>query len=130
MTVNIDPARWGKRLWQSLHYMAYAFPEQPTDAQKQAALQMLSSLRELLPCEKCRQHYSAMLAEHPPTVESRTAFATYLNKIHNQVNARLDKEQVPYDPCVVYGKPRNDWLRILVAVVIGIVVGLLLKSVV
>ena len=126
MSLNIDPARWGKHVWKSLHYIAHAFPEQPSEQQKQAALQVMQSLAHLLPCAKCREHYAAYLAEAPPNVESREAFARYLNQLHNKVNARLDKEQVSYDPAVAYGKPSTNWLQIAIAIVIGIVIGYLL----
>ena len=128
MTVNIDPARWGKHLWKSLHYLAYAFPMQPNTEQKQAALQMLNALSYLLPCAKCRMHYGQFLQANPPDVESRERFARYLNTLHNSVNARLGKELIDYDPDLAYGKKGNDWTRILIAVVIGIVIGLLVRS--
>ena len=128
MSVNIDPSLWGKVTWKTLHYIGYAFPEQPTEEQKRAALNLLFSLANLLPCEKCRQHYSSYLAESPPNVESREGFARYLNELHNKVNERLGKETVAYDSTRPYGKSQVSWTPILIAVVVGILIGFLLKS--
>lgn len=129
MAVNISPRIWGKRQWQSLHYIAFGYPEQPTDEQKQAASNLLYSLQYLLPCEKCRNHYAAYIAEHPPQVNSRTEFAQYINTLHNSVNARLGKPQVPFDPSVPYTKKNSsgiNWTQVIIAVLVGIMIGLLI----
>jgi FAD-linked sulfhydryl oxidase len=129
MAINISPQAWGPKLWKSLHYIAFAYPEQPSDEQKRAALGLLQALGQLLPCEKCRQHYSAYLAEFPPNVDSRTAFARYLNELHNKVNARLGKTSIAHDPSQPYTKPARatSWGQILIAVVFGILLGLLIN---
>lgn len=126
--LSISPQVWGPRLWKSLHTIAFAYPEQPTADQQQAARNFLQSLAYLLPCEKCRQHYSEYLQANPPAVENRTTFAMYLNKFHNSVNARLGKDQVAYDANRPYGKTKTNWLAILGAIVFGILIGLIVKQ--
>ena len=130
MAINISPQAWGPKLWKSLHYLAFAYPEQPSAEQQQAAASLLQALAQLLPCEKCRQHYAAYLSQFPPNVESRAAFARYVNELHNKVNARLGKESIAFDPSTPYAKPAKagiHWGQVLIAVVLGILIGLALS---
>ena len=130
MAVNISPKIWGPKTWKSIHYMAFAYPEQPTDEQKQAASNLLYSLQYLLPCEKCRNHYAAYIAQNPPQVNSRAEFTQYINTLHNHVNGTLGKPVVPYDPSQPYSKAQSsgiNWTQVLIAVVLGILVGLLIS---
>jgi len=128
MSVNIDPKQWGPKLWKSLHYIAYAFPEQPTEAQQQAAQSLFQALAHLLPCAKCRTHYANHLAETPPQVESRQALARYVNELHNKVNEHLGKQEVAHDPKRPYSKAGASWVPILIAVVVGILIGVFVSS--
>lgn len=130
MSINVSPSQWGPKIWKSLHYIAYAYPDTPNEAQKQAAMSLVMALRELLPCEKCRGHYSTYVGENPPNVDSRTEFAKYLHQMHNQVNARLGKESFPFDLSRPYAKKDQGWDvgQILFIVLIGVMLGVLLKA--
>lgn len=97
---NLNPATWGPSFWRVLHTVAFSYPEQPTDAQKQAAESFFNSLTELLPCEKCRKHYTAFLRENPVAAHnsSGSELSEYIYDFHNRVNQRLGKTQTPsYD---------------------------------
>eukprot|EP00965_Chrysotila_dentata_P000297 9474-Pleurochrysis_carterae.AAC.1 len=52
-----------------------------------------TSLQSLLPCPGCAVHYTHLLEQFPvdEAVMSRTALMEWTNRIHNEVNRRLQK---------------------------------------
>lgn len=79
--------------------VAAAFPDTPSEQEKKCAYVFMLSLGSILPCEYCRVHYKAMLAElalSPDHFCSRDAFFRLVFDMHNKVNARLNKPQLPY----------------------------------
>ena len=56
--MGVPPLIFGPTEWQALHIESYAYPDQPTDEQKEAALQRILCLRYLLPCPYCKVHWT------------------------------------------------------------------------
>lgn len=91
---NVKPQVWGPSFWRMLHTIAYAYPEAPTQAQKSAVTDLLNSLKQLLPCAKCRAHYTEYLDTHAwhQSLDSRDALARFVYQFHEDVNGRLGKQ--------------------------------------
>ena len=87
---------WGPSAWRFLHAVSFAYPESPSSAQQEAALQLFLSLRHMIPCGDCCGHYCSEIQSAPPRVESRDALSRWLVDLHNRVTARLGKPQYPY----------------------------------
>ena len=53
-------------------------------------------IRNILPCEMCKQHYSELIKEYPlePFLDTRDSLISWVIIIHNQVNARLGKRML------------------------------------
>lgn len=81
-------ARWhrGPPLWRALHEFARTWKGDITAAQEHFA-----ALDAALPCGECRQHWRALLAAHPPDLQSAAAFHRWTVDRHNDVNTRLGK---------------------------------------
>lgn len=57
-TENLDPKLWGRNTWEFLEMIVITYPENdPSQEKKDAVYNLLESLGELLPCERCRTHY-------------------------------------------------------------------------
>jgi hypothetical protein len=57
----------------------------------------------MLPCEKCRFHFEENLTKYPLTdavVSSRYTLVVWLINIHNDVNSRLGKRQIPVEEVI------------------------------
>jgi hypothetical protein len=93
----IDIRKWGPATWAFLHTYSFAYPEQPSDADKQHALSLLHTVQRSLPCHECRNHFSKTLTEFQPNLESRDAFSRWLVDVHNRVNVRLGKPEKRYE---------------------------------
>ena len=62
---NIPPQLWGPKMWDSLMYIAFAFPKTPTSYDKQNFKNFIEALKSLLPCEKCRAHFDENMRKYP-----------------------------------------------------------------
>ena len=91
---------WGYCTWTFLHTLAAKYPHSPTLDQKRAAKDLFESLAEILPCTLCQGHYTKLIAESPPAVNSRNDLVHWLWAAHNLVNERLGKPTVAFADCL------------------------------
>ena len=89
---------WGPSTWTFLHAVSFAYPDEPTEDHKNAAVSLFESLKFLLPCGDCCMHYCTVLniKELTQAVESKDKFSRWVVDFHNTVNARLKKPIFPY----------------------------------
>jgi hypothetical protein len=90
-------AEWGPAAWKFLHAVTFSYPDEPSLQDQQAAEQLFTSLRVLLPCDACREHYDAEIRQHHPNTASRTLLSSWLVDLHNRVNSRLGKPLFLYE---------------------------------
>jgi len=87
---------WGPAAWHLLHTIGFNYPVHPTAEDKRKYRKFLISFGQVLPCGKCRNNFCETLARMPLTasaLSSRDCFAKYIYRLHNDVNARLQKTQ-------------------------------------
>ena len=98
MPVNLrDPSIWGPPCWKTLHYIAYSYPDKPSEDTQNSMLNLLSSMADLLPCPDCQRHCSEYFRANPPVVCSRSELMAYLVVFHNSVNSRTGKPELHWD---------------------------------
>lgn len=94
---------WGPKAWGFLHAVAFRYPDPPKPQDRKAMHALLQSLGRLLPCKKCRAHYVEYLAANgvtspeAPLFADREALARWLVDLHNSVNRRLGKTELPFE---------------------------------
>jgi FAD-linked sulfhydryl oxidase len=109
---------WGPAAWKFLHTLTFKYSDKPTFQEQKDAEHLFASLKSLLPCEKCRNHYDLEITAQPPDTRSKYHLSSWLVDIHNRVNVRLGKTRVSYaDAIKMYDstqckgdcqKPRNE----------------------
>jgi len=96
----MKPDIWGKHLWYSIHFIALAFPDDPTNEEKRNYQSFFENLHKVLPCHKCSLNYVEHLIEKPITFaelsNSETLFRWTVD-IHNLVNKETSKDQWTYE---------------------------------
>ena len=65
MRRNLDPQVWGGGGWAFLEHCLLA----ADDSSREAYIQWLHLLPDVLPCSRCRQHCAEYLRAHPPAQE-------------------------------------------------------------
>ena len=68
---KMSPNVWGPKAWDFLHTLSFAYPENPTEKEKQSMLNFFNSLPDILPCKMCANHCRENLSSIPPQVDSR-----------------------------------------------------------
>ena len=92
----MNPLVWGPPFWFVMHTVSLNYPVEPSYSDKRTHYDFYYIIRNILPCEMCRQHYRELLKQYPiePFLDSRESLISWVILIHNQVNLRLGKEMV------------------------------------
>ena len=86
---------WGPAVWESLHCIAFGYPVEPTDEQRQNYKEFFTNLMNVLPCKFCRDSYKDFITKEQNTIlkdcdmDNRESLTIWLYKIHNRVNLKL-----------------------------------------
>ena len=89
---------WGPGLWAFLHVASFEYPEVASDSDAVAQHTFLWAAAVVLPCSRCRAHFTASLTAQVPFADSpvlsgREALAGYLVDLHNDINRRTGKPE-------------------------------------
>ena len=82
----------GRNAWALLHSMASAYPNDPTEEDKQNMINFLKGLAHNFPCKICGKHFVKLLEDNPIKCDNREELVNYICDIHNSVNKFLKKE--------------------------------------
>ena len=85
---NYNPNLWGSSAWTFLMYIGMAYPDNPTDVDKEYMKLFLRSMGNVLPCEKCRVNFSNHLLKLPLNdyvLSNRYNLLDWLATINNQI---------------------------------------------
>jgi hypothetical protein len=88
----------GPSLWASLHQLTFLYPEVAQPTHRSWSALYVESMRNMLPCKACQQHFAQILQETMPIRNGgRDEFSRWAVDVHNLVNARLGKPLVSYE---------------------------------
>jgi len=93
----MEPNIWGPPAWVFLHSITFQYPENPTDLDKQKYYTFFNSLKNVLPCPKCKEHYASNFLTTQINLESRTSLIEWLIDLHNEINRMNGKKILSYD---------------------------------
>jgi hypothetical protein len=89
---------WGPGMWNALHSITFDFPENATEQDRQNYRIFFHSLKYVLPCASCREHYKQGIENDMPIeLDNRDSISRWLVNFHNSVNKRLGKPEVSYE---------------------------------
>ncbi len=86
---------WGPSAWHLLHTISFNYPVSPTCDQKRDYRDFILSLKNVLPCGKCRINLRKNFKRLPlkwKNMESRTTFSRYVYDLHEVINKMLKKK--------------------------------------
>ena len=92
----MKPELWGNQFWFTIHTIALNYPTEPSESEQKSVEQFLLSLKDLLPCEKCKKHYqkNLNLTELHQAVTNQTQLFAYTVELHNKVNRMNGKKEL------------------------------------
>ena len=127
----MEPEIWGPHAWQFLHSITLSYPDNPTLEDKNNHAYFFNSIQNILPCQKCRDHYTQNLQELPVEqhLDNKESLFRWLVDVHNRVNVTNNKREYSYDEVTelyekIYSKSEgnkligNKWLFIFLIVLV------------
>jgi len=139
----MDPSVWGKHGWIFLHSVTMAYPDNPSENDKQNYKSFFHLVSLVLPCNVCREHLKQYMNEIPidKYLTCKKKLVEWLITIHNKTNQSLGKPILSYQEVIeIYKKlynenetkidskneniPKkvNNFYYILFAIILGIIV--------
>jgi len=90
---------WGNKAWYFLHTVALAYPNNPTQKEKEDYKLFYNNLQYILPCEICRKNFKQNIIDSPidKHLTDSISLFNWTVDIHNMVNKELNKTQITYD---------------------------------
>lgn len=92
----ITPDMWGPHGWKFIHYIALAYPEKPTEEQRNQYKIFFESIQNILPCGLCSYNYKKHLKELPldnTVLENNINLLKWTIDMHNKVNVMNGKKE-------------------------------------
>ncbi len=84
---------WGANAWIFIHTIAYNYPKNPTEEDKNYYKIFFTNLKNILPCNECKTHYSKLITKFPIDnyLSSQKDLFKYTYLLHKNINNRLKK---------------------------------------
>ena len=136
----MNPEIWGPPAWTFLHSVTLAYPDNPSEMDKENYKTFFKSLQPVLPCHKCSMNYLNHINEDPVEnhLDTKQSLVKWFIDIHNKVNNSNGKRDYTYDEVMnhykfLYNgnfskdyKNKDSNINILTWIFVGLVIGLLL----
>jgi len=103
--INLPPNVWGPKMWFAIDSIAFGLPEIINNETQIAFKNFMNSLILLLPCEKCRYHYSEYLKKNNLSninFVNKNDVIKWINKLHNSVSKINNKREFLYQDTISY----------------------------
>jgi hypothetical protein len=102
--IKISKNKWGPIFWYNIHIVALAYPDNPSNEDKQNYKEYYTSIQNILPCSYCRDHYKKNLLDNPlndNVLSSQQNLVKWTIDLHNVVNKQLNKKIVDYNEMLI-----------------------------
>jgi|ETNmetMinimDraft_19_1059907.scaffolds.fasta_scaffold66892_2 hypothetical protein len=91
---NINPRLWGPYFWETIHFVAHGYPDNPNDTDKRAYKSFYRNMMKVLPCDKCANSAQTLFSrlKIEPFLNSRNDLIRWTHSFHSAVNDKLGKK--------------------------------------
>jgi hypothetical protein len=111
--MGLSPKLWGNSGWKFIHYVACAYPENPTHKDKIDYYIFFNSLENVLPCPFCAENYKKKVEKNLPNLNSRKELFEWTVDIHNSVNREHGKPELSYEDAIKVLFPKKIDLEVV-----------------
>jgi hypothetical protein len=86
---------WGEHMWESIHCVAFGYPVEPTNEQKEQYKNFFIQIQYVLPCRYCRESYGQFITTEDDLIlkesdlKNRESITRWTYRLHNRVNKKL-----------------------------------------
>lgn len=104
---NLNPDVWGPNAWFFIDSVLLAYPNEPSYNDKVNYKNFLLNLKDILPCNKCRNHYKDHITNNPLTDEilsDKRKLLEWMLNIHNIIRKYQEKSPFTIEELLFYYK--------------------------
>ena len=76
---GIKPISWGPKFWSTIFNIAACYPDEPDTNHINATKNFFSSMKDLLPCIKCKLHYIENIKSSETSITNNSNFNSRKN---------------------------------------------------
>jgi GTP-sensing pleiotropic transcriptional regulator CodY len=101
--MNIGPNTWGPYGWKFIHFIALAYPINPSHDDKINYYNFFNNLSNVLPCQLCIDNYKKHLMLYPLNdivLSSNDKLLKWSIDMHNEINKLNNKKIYNYDTAI------------------------------
>jgi hypothetical protein len=120
--MGFNPKMWGSRAWHFIHFVALAYPENPTQEIRDKYYEFYKSIGNVLPCPACAENYRAKFDYIPPDLENSEKLFQWTVDIHNLVNRENQKPELSYEEAKAIYLKKNEFNPIAISLFSAVVV--------
>ena len=138
---NIPPQIWGPKFWDMLLYISYSYPKEPSSYDKSTMRKFVDTLRDLLPCQKCRKNFDGHIMKYPLEnyLNSPEDLIEWVTRVRYEVyldgkKGDYDRGQIAYSIQKIHNEIKGSntlfsltclkkFIRYVIILVIGIFIG-------
>ena len=101
--IGMGPSVWGPIFWRTMHLVTIGYPSIPNEEEQQAAIAFFESLKLMIPCPICKEHYKENSQKFPvrDAVDNKQKLIRWLFDLHNTINEQLGKPKITWREFVV-----------------------------
>ena len=109
----MKPDYWGPFIWSLIHNIAYKIPSDKYFViYKQFYINFYYSLKNIIPCPICRNHYNTLINNNNPVkCNNKQSIIQWTIDIHNKVNNKLSKKNVLLDDALKVKYNSSDLIK-------------------
>ena len=90
---------WGPSMWTVMHTISLNHPIHPSNEEKKAVISFFNSLRIILPCQVCKEHFNQIIDRLPSiesAVETQETLVHWVFNLHNAINAIANRSSISF----------------------------------
>ena len=93
-----------------MHTVTLGYNPNPSKEEQQAAADFFNSLKHVIPCPICREHYTHFLSQTPveSVTSSRDKLVYWCFQLHNKVNEQLNNRTITWEQFIETMKSLRD----------------------
>ena len=129
---NINPKIWGPYFWETFHFVAFGYPENPNEHDKEEYKKFYSSFMKILPCDKCTNSSQELFKKSSIDyfLKSRQTLIKWTHDFHKKVNDKLGRDSPGFEEFVSNFKNRNEgtslntrkWIYTILSILIPLLI--------